>query len=289
MSSPMLERLVAVACDQDCQALASLMDQQQLTPEQVHSLRVLIKRQRALWQLISTQGESKRAQKQDKALRAGARLLAASRDRQVTEETLTALKQTTRRDYELEALERVTAWLAEEQSDPVAPSVPEALPLVFQEDLDAWQALKRKGEDQDVIRKGYLTLYRQLRQQALETLSEGKDEDWHRLRRDVKYLQYQLEPLGGTLADAEVDIKRIRKLGSQLGDLHDLHMLGDQLKRRLKKTGDAELREALVCVRQLTARREERVMTECRQRTRRVFELKPKMLRQALEQLALPV
>ena len=122
-------------------------------------------------------------------------------------------------------------------------------------------------------------MYAEGRQQGLEAVVENQPELWHRFRKRVKYQLYQLEPLEGSLDDSALSLKEFRKLGKLLGELHNLHVLDEHLRKRKK---DSEDKEPFVIVRQLIARLEADRVAECRKRTRRCYSLKPKAFRKAL-------
>ncbi len=66
-------RLAGAACDQDETVLSVLEGQTSLTPEQVHQVRVAVKRLRAIWRVMAGAVDKKTARRQDKALRMAAR------------------------------------------------------------------------------------------------------------------------------------------------------------------------------------------------------------------------
>lgn len=279
-ASPLMARLIEAARAHDEAALAQLKDQTTLDPDRVHELRVTVKRLRALWRLVGTQGPRKLADKQDKRLRAAAASLSGARDLQVMGETLAALHANSRRDYEKEALDRVRELALPEGGDPaVAPEKPADLEKTFLEDRDRWSELKVEGDDDTLIKKGFGRLYANTRRLGFEAVAEDKPDAWHGFRKWVKYQLYQLEPFAGPLENSDIPLKEFKKLGRKLGELHDLHVLDEFLRQARKKTDE---KEPFGHVRQLIGRRESALVNECEKRTRGAFSLKPKLFRKAL-------
>lgn len=276
--SDLLGRLAGAACDQDEKLLSLLDGQTVLTVEQVHEIRVAVKRLRALWRVAAGVADKKTARRQDKALRLAARSLAGARDLQVMAETLDALRDGAR-DYERDAIEAVRPLALASTVEATEPAPPEGLATIFQADLYLWRNLNADVEDQDLIKKGFGRLYAEGRQQGLEAVVENESALWHRFRKRVKYQLYQLEPLENPLEGSDVSLKEFRKLGKLLGGLHDLHVLDEQLRHRKK---DCEDKEPFAIVRQLIARLEADRVAECRKRTRRCYSLKPKAFRKNL-------
>jgi len=275
-------RLAGAACDQDETVLSVLEGQSSLTPDQVHQVRVAVKRLRATWRVMARVVDKKTARRQDKALRMAARVLAGARDLQVMGETLDSLRKGAR-DYESEAIDAVHAQALAAEQAAVSPAIPEGLDGVFRADLYLWRNLTIEGDNAALIKKGFGRLYAEARQQGLEAVVENQSALWHRFRKRVKYQFYQLEPLGSALDDSAISLKEFRKLGKLLGELHDLHVLDDHLRRRKK---DCEDKEPFVIVRQMIARLEADRVAECRKRTRRCYSLKPKAFRAALASAA---
>ncbi len=275
-------RLAGAACDHDETVLSVLEGQSSLTPDQVHQVRVAVKRLRATWRVMASVVDKKTARRQDKALRMAARALAGARDLQVMGETLDSLRKGARA-YESEAIDAVRAQALAAEQDTVSPAIPEGLEGVFRADLYLWRNLDIEADNAALIKKGFGRLYAEGRQQGLEAVVENQPALWHRFRKRVKYQLYQLEPLGDAVDDAGISLKEFRKLGKLLGELHDLHVLDDHLRRRKK---DCEDKEPFVIVRQLIARVEADRVAECRKRTRRCYSFKPKAFRKALAEAA---
>ncbi|HEX5678611.1 MAG TPA: CHAD domain-containing protein [Alcanivorax sp.] len=277
-ASDLSGRLAGAACHQDETVLSLLDGQSNLTPDQVHQVRVAVKRLRAIWRVMAGVVDKKTARRQDKALRMAARALAGARDLQVMGETLDSLRKGAR-DYEADAIDAVRALALEARQDAVSPATPEGLEGVFRADLYLWRNLNIEANDADLIKKGFGRLYAESRQQGLEAVVENEPALWHGFRKRVKYQLYQLEPLESSLEDSDISLKEFRKLGKLLGELHDLHVLDEHLRRRKKECED---KEPFVIVRQLIARLEADRVAECRKRTRRCYSLKPKAFRKNL-------
>lgn len=276
----LMTRLIEAARAQDETALTLLKDQTTLDPDRVHDLRVTVKRLRALWRLMATQGHRKTAEKRDKALRDAARRLSVARDRQVMGETLDALRAGTRRDYEQAAVDAVRRMALPEDQAAVAPAAPEGLETVFSDDRAAWDALTVE-EGTELLRKGFGRLYADARQRGFEAIAENRASVWHDFRKSAKAQLYLLDPIADRLNDSDVAIKDLKKLGRRLGELHDLQVLEEFLRQARKEADD---KEPFAHVRQMIGRREAAVVEDCEKRTRRFFGPKPKAFRQALRQ-----
>lgn len=276
----LMTRLIEAARAQDETALTLLKDQTTLDPDRVHDLRITVKRLRALWRLMATQGHRKTAEKRDKALRDAARRLSVARDRQVMGETLDALRAGTRRDYEQAAVDAVRRMALPEDQAAVAPAAPEGLETVFSDDRAAWDALTVE-EGTELLRKGFGRLYADARQRGFEAIAENRASVWHDFRKSAKAQLYLLDPIADRLDDSDVAIKDLKKLGRRLGELHDLQVLEEFLRQARKEADD---KEPFAHVRQMIGRREAAVVEDCEKRTRRFFGPKPKAFRQALRQ-----
>ncbi|WP_262731525.1 CHAD domain-containing protein [Alloalcanivorax marinus] len=276
----LMTRLIEAARAQDETALTLLKDQTTLDPDRVHDLRVTVKRLRALWRLMATQGHRKTAEKRDKALRDAARRLSVARDRQVMGETLDALRAGTRRDYEQAAVDAVRRMALPEDQAAVAPAAPEGLETVFSDDRAAWDALTVE-EGTELLRKGFGRLYADARQRGFEAIAENRASVWHDFRKSAKAQLYLLDPIADRLDDSDLAIKDLKKLGRRLGELHDLQVLEEFLRQARKEADD---KEPFAHVRQMIGRREAAVVEDCEKRTRRFFGPKPKAFRQALRQ-----
>ncbi|HBL88074.1 MAG TPA: hypothetical protein DD399_15030, partial [Alcanivorax sp.] len=138
-------RLAGAACDQDETVLSVLEGQSSLTPEQVHQVRVAVKRLRAIWRVMAGVVDKKTARRQDKALRMAARALAGARDTQVMGETLESLRKGAR-DYESEAIDAVRAQVLAAEQELASPAMPEGLEGVFRADLYLWRNLNIEAD-----------------------------------------------------------------------------------------------------------------------------------------------
>tara|TARA_A100001391_G_scaffold178050_1_gene142328 strand:- start:9353 stop:10237 length:885 start_codon:yes stop_codon:yes gene_type:complete len=274
----LMTRLIKAARAQDETALTLLKDQTTLDPDRVHDLRVTVKRLRALWRLMATQGHRKIADKRDKALRDAARQLSSARDRQVMGETLAALRAASRREYEQEAVDEVLRVALPEDPEAVTPPAPDGLPEVFSEDQAAWDALPVEPGT-ELIRKGFGRLYADARQRGFQAIADDRAAQWHDFRKSAKAQLYLLDPVADRLEDSDIAIKDLKKLGRRLGELHDLQVLDDFLRQAGKK---ADNKEPFANVRQMIGRREADVVADCEKRTRRFFGPKPKAFRQDL-------
>ena len=118
----------------------------------------------------------------------------------------------------------------------------------FIHDRQRWHDLELSCGERELMRDGYGRLYRKARKCFHRAAASGKAEDWHRLRRWVKYLALSL-PVIADDSKAKALAARYAKLGRQLGDLNDLDVLASRLKQ-LPDSRAMSPREAIAMIEQ---------------------------------------
>ncbi len=268
MSGKIRKRLVrhAEALHQECALVFAR--RLQLTPADVHRLRVSVKELRALWQVLKPFQAKGQANTASREIGKAAKQLAAARDQHVQLKTLDKRIRKAQ-GAELSALRMARDQLAAEQ-----PEVPEQAVLKaeivsgFIHDRQRWHDLELSCGKRELMRNGYGRLYRKARKCFHRAAASGKAEDWHRLRRWVKYLALSLPVLADD-SKAKVLAARYAKLGRQLGDLNDLDVLASSLKQLPDKNA-MSTHQAIALVEQ----RADALQKKCHKRASRLFDHK---------------
>lgn len=269
MPTDILLRLREHALQVHEDASAMLADEAPLPADCVHGLRVASKELRALWQLLKPLLDDTRADSAITSLRDAAASLSEARDRYVMLATADTLIRKTRNEEARQALSLLQQRLqasAPEASIEVMPSL--ALQDIWHQDQQRWQQLELSVETQDVIREGYGRLYRKGRRLLIRALDRGDIQDWHSLRKWVKYLALTL-PLLGKKRKLETLNERTSQLGRYLGKLHDLDRLAIEIPALSQPTDDPE---QIAYASHLVHRELSRVLTDCESLASKLFE-----------------
>jgi len=209
---------------------AALLDQEVLDEAAVHDLRVLAKSLRASWQLarpLVTHDIEVRVA--IRALASAARTLGAARDQHVLLETLEKLVQKSRDGSETEALREASDCLRVTSIVDTSVPVSDAILRAWREDALRWERLQTDGLAEASLAKGYARLYQKGRRLHRKARNTGDMHCWHALRKWVKYLALTL-PLPTENPEASRLADRYARLGSMLGQLHDLAVLENALQ-----------------------------------------------------------
>lgn len=229
---PLAEATLEVA-----QAARALLDRTEALADEtvVHELRVATKRLRAAWRLVAPTAGRNRAKHRRHALSAIAARLSRARDLAVwtgLTERLAAAQ--TADQPTLLALVRLHACLRQRRAAvhplPTDSGLLESIRLEFISEIAAWQALARQPgiPRRRVLRRELRRSFRRARRDARKATHSLTAELWHDWRKTVKRLRYQREFAAGAGAcqPGKLD-ERVRRLGSRLGELHDLATLAN--------------------------------------------------------------
>ncbi len=188
----------------------------------IHRLRVICKRLRSLVRLCRHHASDKLWRRYDHALRTVAAAFAAARDRKVLHDTVTLLLTQARSQRTQAACKRVLAQLRRQQRVTcLRDAAAEALALA----PFPTEALTVKQFD-----RGLQRTHRRCRKLARYAIAGGTDAaQLHVLRKQVKYLGYQLELAAVPTSAVVLQHKQLATLGSQLGFINDLAVLEQQL------------------------------------------------------------
>lgn len=245
-----------------------------LSPAAVHDCRVAVKQLRAHWQLLRPWLSRNVHRQIDAELRDGARVLAGARDDHVLLVTLDKLARKARQP-EQPALQRLRHQLLAQANPVPADQDHQQAVNAFRNDLLHWQALRLTPTDHELLNTGLARTYKQCRHRTRKAADSPDPHAWHDLRKWVKYLLYQQRALGLEVASQD----GLNLLGSQLGKLHDLHMLQDVATCRPDKTLSPEDRKTVIAV---IARCEKTLLKKCQSSALALFELPTrKWIRQA--------
>ncbi len=212
------------------------------TPEDIHKIRVATKRLRAYWILAAAAVGKRVAKEHAGDLRDAARTLSGPRDEFVRTEVLAELADGARKKDR-----RAISLIRDELFGPLSPTglCPTeidsfGLEQTLLRDAGRWEAATgalEGGDDEGLVREGFQRTYARARDAGSIALVLDTASGYHRWRRWVKYTYYQYSWLAmdGDRPASTVE-KRIKRLGSLLGRLHDIHQLQDDLDARSLRT-----------------------------------------------------
>lgn len=195
----------------------------------VHATRAGAKRLRALWQLLRPAIDAGVADDANVRLRDSNRLLAPARDAHVARKTTSKLLAKCARGKDRKALRAFRDTLpADSKRTPALVNVL-GLAAVYREELAAWRSLAIDASDQAVIYSGMRRAYGKGQRLARKAIASGGPSSYHRWRKWVKYLLYQLEALDPRLLGWQRDYALLLdRLGDALGKYNDLQNLREQ-------------------------------------------------------------
>jgi CHAD domain-containing protein len=214
--------------------------------EDIHHIRVDIKKLRAWIRLLRLARGRRLARKTDRKLRALARVLTQVRDQQVLPDTLARLRKACTSAAQARLLAALAARLMalpHDENFPAATELPRGRLRRLGTPLDDRKALC------NALKESY-TRAQRLGKSATRPGAPG--EELHRWRRRVKYLGYQLALTTAEPGKSRTPLQRnLAALGSTLGTLQDLNVLGRHLELL---QDDPACTEALVLATRLLAR-----------------------------------
>jgi len=244
------EGLRRIALEQTTAAIADMSIPGPDPGDQIHDFRRRCKKLRALFRLIQPLITEQFAQA-DAEVRAASSKLGHARDKAVIGRTLQAV-----------AADNVTAEgniLSIGVDGEVAGECTEIMQAVRGR-VDAWPLEDCSAAE---IRKGFEETYRNLQSELMRASAEPTNWQYHEVRKWAKYHWYQLQLLlhVGPESFAERS-EKLRRIGEELGDAHDIAVLLDgetdhrelseDTKRRLGDRNAALLQSAALRLRDLT-------------------------------------
>ena len=241
--------------------------------EYIHRIRVDIKRLRGWLRVLRIRDGELDWKIIDQHLHDIAGSLGGSRDAEVINETLQLLSDHIGNDHDQAVFDHLKEKIYVEISPAVIdwkkikPELTEQL-QIYKKDYVSFKNMA-------AVKRGIRRLYKKtlgLGNQAFS--SNGVFEDLHKLRRWVKYLNYQLNFVRKAYPDCLEDFKKeISLLGSDLGEIHDLVMLKERIKN------DVDLQNTNELIDKTT----EYLLNKSRQSYHYLFNLSPEKFIQLIE------
>jgi CHAD domain-containing protein len=198
------------------------------SPDDIHRLRVNIKKLRAWIRLLRLAYGRRLACGIDQDLRAIAKRVAGERDRDVLEHTVALLQQECGNAAQ-EAL--LDALLGTLRSHLPSLTTVEAFSTLTESARQNLLRLCSRQPNKDTLLKGLSCSYRRTRRFGKRAcMADASPATCHRWRKRVKYLSYQLLCLTGSPNGKLTSLqKQLAKLGNVLGELQDLEVLEQQV------------------------------------------------------------
>jgi CHAD domain-containing protein len=240
-------------------ALARLEPSQPLTHRSVHEARKEIKRARALAALLRPSVEDDAYRMIRRSLRDAAKPLGAMRDAKVINDALNRTLASLQQDRR--PLANVTRAVRKDLRDArAADGGVRAQALRARRGLlAARRVLPGTLQEQSSVRplsKGLRELYRKGRQRTPATGTRPGTDQLHDWRKQVKNLQYAIEPFEDRFTKGVRRIEhRATKVGEWLGSDHDLAVLAARLERFAPNAATLALLDAIKAERRRLQRR----------------------------------
>jgi len=208
--------------------------------EDLHLVRVTIKRLRAMLRLIRPVVSKTAFDRENVRLRTAARRLSVARDADVARQTLEMLRSSKGRERDATAI--ALAGFSK-NGEPEA----DINKTMKQTELDLGQTrrnlhrLRISGREWKAIEPGLREVYRQCRKRMERALGQGDDDAFHKWRIRVKNLYYELQMLQSVWpAHLDKMVAGLGKLQDKIGADHDLVVLKRSLHRSPDAFGGAE-------------------------------------------------
>lgn len=214
--------------------------------EDIHVVRVTIKRLRALLRLIRPVISETAFDREDARLSRAAHRFALARELDVARKTLANLPVS--KDREHDALAAVLAGFSGTSEPPVEiDQATNEIKLDLRQTRRDLHRLRVSGGEWKAIGPGLRDVYRECRKRMRSALARGDDEAFHKWRIRVKNLFYELETLQPVwpkrLAKMVADL---RELQDEIGADHDLVVVKKSLLETPDAFGGAEVIERVV-------------------------------------------
>jgi len=198
--------------------------------EDLHQVRVTLKRLRALLRLVRPVVSERFCDRENRRLKGMADRLAFFRDTSVSGQTLATLAKSGA-DRSESAFDRVLARFAEHAPEPSRfrasrERVLKHAAKCLAEAKQSFENMLIPAEDWQALGPGLQQVYGRARNRMLRALTYQSPEAFHEWRKQVKYLYYQLRMLESiSPRRLEMRVGRLRKLEDRLGKDHDLAVL----------------------------------------------------------------
>jgi CHAD domain-containing protein len=214
--------------------------------EDVHLVRVTIKRLRALLRLIRPVISRTAFDRENKRLRKAASRLSSARDLDIARQTLATLPDPNGGERDAAAV--VLAGFDSDGDSEV--KVSKAMKQILRDLERTRRNLHRIGSfgrEWKTIEPGLKNVYRQCRKRMEKALGQHDDEAFHNWRIRVKNLYYELQMLEPVWPERlKKMIERLKQLQERIGADHDLVVLKRSLQNTPDAFGSAETIEEIV-------------------------------------------
>jgi len=247
--------------------------------EDLHQVRVTIKRLRALLRLARPVMSEAFCDRENGRLKAVADRLAFFRDTTVSRQTLATLAKRVTDKRSEAAFNLVLARFVELSPDPGRFRVRREQALMHSavtlaESKQSFESMLIPAEDWQALGPGLQKVYGRARSRMLRALTYQTPETFHEWRKQVKYLYYQLQTLESTSPKRiEAMVGRLRKLEDKLGEDHDLDVLEKLLSEGREQYGG---KRSVKCVVAALVRQSRRLKKETEAMGKAIFREKPR-------------
>lgn len=247
--------------------------------EDLHQVRVTVKRLRALLRLARPVISEAFCARENRRLKRVADRLAFFRDTTVARHTLGSLAKRVADDRSAAALELVLARFVEHSPHPgrFRARREQALRYAATALLEAKQSFENMlvpAEDWEAVGPGLQKVYGRARHRMLRALTYQTPAAFHEWRKQVKYLYYQLQMLGSISPKRlETMVGRLRKLEDWLGVDHDLAVLERLLGDGREQYGG---KRPVKCVLACLVRQSKKLRKETAALGKEIFREKPR-------------
>jgi CHAD domain-containing protein len=277
LDRPASRQLVRIVREQIEHALHSTGDSQLPLGERVHASRTACKRIRAALRLARS-AQPNRWREENAFFRDAARELAPLREAAVMPLTLSALLkqggEAKARDFAA-IRRRILAHRREALSGQAMndAGIFTSFRARMHEASRRWARLKLRVEVEDFV-NGFVDTYRWARRAWSEMRPDSPAARWHEWRKRTKIHAYHCRLLRNVWPEIMHPWQReLNALCDQLGDEHDLAVLGQWIERRMDDAGD---RKSIAALRGLMAARRKHLRRESLFLGRRLFADKPR-------------
>ena len=233
--------------------------------EDLHNVRLAIKRLRAMLRLVQPAIGKGLFRRENAALRNTAHKLAFSRDVTIAQHTLAALSKSVSSKSDRNAVTVVLSRF--ETGAPSRPKVEQVLKSVardLKQEGTRIGGLEFAADQWETMGPGLKKVYAQCRRRMHAAYAGGSDDAFHKWRIRVKNLYYQLqflEPIGPKKLGKM--ISRLKKLQDKIGSDHDLVVVKSLLLKSPEKFGGAEVVERVVACLEQKSRKLRRASKPC--------------------------
>ena len=203
----------------------------------IHRIRVDIKKLRAWIRLINDMSGDNNLKETDRYLKNIAKQFSFSRDIEIIPETLDWLRKKTKKTNEMAALDRINRHM--QYKELPHPLYDDTYININRDILSEMQQKSIKVDIEQITKHGLIETNKKAEHCAKKAFSsKGSLKDLHRLRKWIKYLCYQMEFIQASCPSyCEREIRLLDKLGKQLGRIHDLDIVRQNVKKLVNVKG----------------------------------------------------